>query len=100
MELKEKEEKEAQLAAQNSVINSYLEEQKVYKERKTSAKAKGDDREAQTLALLNKFKSKIAAAKESSESKPADEVEEEKDEVDEENPTNISWYVSKSYFLI
>lgn len=63
--------KEAEVVAEthksNQVLSSYFEEQKIYKEKKKTASKKGEDREAQTLALLAKFKNKIVSARDAAE---------------------------------
>jgi peptidyl-prolyl cis-trans isomerase SDCCAG10 len=91
IDLAEEKKKQAEASQQqNEVIKEFLEEQKVYKERKKDTSKKGDDREAQTLALLQKFKSKISTAKETfGEANPEAIVEEE--DVESENPKSIAW---------
>lgn len=108
---KETEDKATKLATENNVVKEFLEEQEKYKQIKTNAPKKGEDREALTLKLLAKFKSKIEVAKETSDDKDTtssskkdeEEVHGKKkgkserhrdldDDEEEESSDDISWY--------
>lgn len=103
---KEAEEKAAKLAADNAVIKDFMDEQLKYKRVKAKAPKKGSDREDMTMALLEKFKSKIEAAKETfgedseaSSVRKEGAVVEEGEDVEEgeedDKPDDISWLAKK-----
>lgn len=93
---------EASSAKDNEALETYFQEQAVYKEKRKAGAKKGDDREAVTLALLAKFKNKIESAKESApeEALAAPESKSDKVEVkgmlyegeEDYDPSDTSWY--------
>ncbi|KAI1905318.1 hypothetical protein AGOR_G00014860 [Albula goreensis] len=58
----EEEDKEDETKAPNQAVAEYLEERKKYEEMRKQKLKKGSTREAQTLALLDRFKSKLSSA--------------------------------------
>ncbi|NXJ69108.1 CWC27 protein, partial [Rostratula benghalensis] len=77
LKLKEKEEEES---APNSVVEEYLQEKRKYEDKRKQQPKKGASREDQTLALLDRFKSKLTQAIEET---PANEVSEPEEDNDE-----------------
>lgn len=79
-------------------LEVFKQERKKYKSLKKNQSKKGKDREAQTLALLDSFKSKLSSAKQLSTgySDSEEEKEVEEDMVDESN--DISWLKHKLKF--
>uniref|UniRef100_A0A8D2KTL2 Spliceosome-associated protein CWC27 homolog n=1 Tax=Varanus komodoensis TaxID=61221 RepID=A0A8D2KTL2_VARKO len=67
-------------AAPNSIIAEYLEEKKKYEQLRKQQPKKGSSREDQTLALLDKFKSKLNQAIAETPEKEVSEPEVEDDE--------------------
>uniref|UniRef100_A0A8V0YLD5 Spliceosome-associated protein CWC27 homolog n=1 Tax=Gallus gallus TaxID=9031 RepID=A0A8V0YLD5_CHICK len=74
---KEKEEEEP---APNSVVEEYLQEKRKYEDKRKQQPKKGVSREDQTLALLDRFKSKLTQAIEET---PENEVSESEIDTDE-----------------
>ncbi|KAK2521216.1 Cwc27 [Columba livia] len=74
---KEKEEEEP---APNSVVEEYLQEKRRYEDKRKQQPKKGVSREDQTLALLDRFKSKLTQAIEET---PENEVSEPEEDTDE-----------------
>ncbi|NXE44683.1 CWC27 protein, partial [Casuarius casuarius] len=74
---KEKEEEEP---APNSIVEEYLQEKRKYEDKRKQQPKKGVSREDQTLALLDRFKSKLTQAIEET---PENEVSEPEGENDE-----------------
>jgi len=87
------------LAEDNSLIKSFYDEQKKYKEKKSVSLKAGSDREAQTLALLSKFQSKLSQAKETfpeAELPNYSDKSIEGDDADvKDDDTDISWLARK-----
>jgi len=103
---KDEEEKGDELESSNSLAKSYFEEQKLYKKKQSEVK-KGTDREEQTLALLQKFQSKvssvISATEESGETihhaitqsesdKPKSEIGKLYEDDEDDDPNDTSWF--------
>jgi len=99
-----KEEEEKSSAA----IASYISEQRHYKSLKTEKIPKKlEDREAQTLLLLAKFKNKIYLAKGDNNCDKGDNASvvesaerDKEEEEDPENPKSTKWYVVLSHFVV
>nr|XP_060617534.1 spliceosome-associated protein CWC27 homolog isoform X1 [Anolis sagrei ordinatus] len=71
---------EEEKAVPNSIVAEYLEEKKKYEHLKKQQPKKGTSREDQTLALLDRFKSKLNQAIEETPENEASEPEVENDE--------------------
>ncbi|XP_030290491.1 spliceosome-associated protein CWC27 homolog [Sparus aurata] len=71
--------KEEEKKPSNEAVAEYLEGRKKYEELKKQELKKGKTREAQTLALLNKFKSKLSSAITEAPEEDVEELEEDDD---------------------
>merc|ERR1712168_1077677 len=72
-----------------------------FKELKKAQPKKGNDREAQTLVLLSKFKNKLATAQKMSEYDNSDDNNDDDDEgveSDAEDSSDLSWMAHKLKF--
>ncbi|XP_074022998.1 spliceosome-associated protein CWC27 homolog isoform X2 [Numenius arquata] len=76
---KEKEGKKEEHAP-NSVVEEYLQEKRKYEDKRKQQPKKGTSREDQTLALLDRFKSKLTQAIEETPENEVSEPEEDNDE--------------------
>ncbi|MFT7815695.1 peptidyl-prolyl cis-trans isomerase CWC27 homolog [Arapaima gigas] len=72
----EKDDTEGDTKAPNEAVAEYLEERKKYEELRKQKLKKGSSREAQTLALLDRFKSKLSTAISETPDVPEEDVEE------------------------
>lgn len=77
---------------ENDLVASYMQERQKYKNLKStqSSRKKGSGREDATMALLNKFKSKLDSAKKFC-TYDDDEEDSKPDEEEEESAGDISW---------
>lgn len=83
---KEEDDKQEEKRKQSEVLKDYLQTQEEYKKAKQKIPAKGKTREDFTLELLNKFRSKLHNAKESTTDDASTTNEEEsKDDVNDES---------------
>ncbi|NXG51324.1 CWC27 protein, partial [Psilopogon haemacephalus] len=73
-------EKEVEEPAPNSVVEEYLQEKRKYEDKRKQQPKKGISREDQTLALLDRFKSKLTQAIEETPEDEASELEVDNDE--------------------
>uniref|UniRef100_A0A8C9R2X5 Spliceosome-associated protein CWC27 homolog n=1 Tax=Scleropages formosus TaxID=113540 RepID=A0A8C9R2X5_SCLFO len=72
----DKDDNEGDTKASSEAVAEYLEERKKYEEIRKQKLKKGSSREAQTLALLDRFKSKLSTAITEAPDKPEEDVEE------------------------
>ncbi|CAG7838026.1 unnamed protein product [Allacma fusca] len=93
--VEKEEESKPDPAADNNLIQEFLENQKKYKIKTAKAKTKGTDREEMTMALLKKFQQKLEHVKEVQEtsgpSKPAEPIEPETKDNDDPTEEDDTW---------
>ncbi|NWH75080.1 CWC27 protein, partial [Piaya cayana] len=73
-------EKEEEVPAPNSVVEEYLQEKRKYEDKRKQQPKKGVSREDQTLALLDRFKSKLTQAIEETPENDVSEPEADNDD--------------------
>ncbi|KAM9456017.1 spliceosome-associated protein CWC27 homolog [Clarias gariepinus] len=78
--LKPEENSAGEKNAPSEAMSEYLESKKKYEEMRTQKLKKGSSREAQTLAILDRFKSKLSSAISETPETPEDEDELEEDD--------------------
>ncbi len=91
---------EAEVEDPDDVLSNFKAEKRKFKEVRKKQMKKGSEREAATLAMLAKFKSKLGEAKkkaefdelEEGEARSEEEMEEDKDE-DKDAGADITWWV-------
>ncbi|CAC5412959.1 SDCCAG10 [Mytilus coruscus] len=96
----------------SEVVESYMKERQKYQDLKKVQGKKGKDREAMTLEMLSKFKTKLSSAKllggdydDDEEEKVNEKVEEKKEgegkkmEEEEDDPTDLSWMRHRLKFM-